>query len=154
MCDDDHRLSAVKAVDRIHDRLLRISVQRRCGLVKNQDLRIVIQSSRNPETLSLSAGYPDTPVSYRGIQPFRQLLHKFFQLRFLKDLPDARIIDLIRIDSESDIVPYGFVDQLDGLRNISYLGKPCRIMIKNIHPVAGDRSCLRVQETEQNVYDR
>ena len=77
MCNDDHRLSAMEAVDRIHDRLFRIIIERGGRLIENKDFRVMIQSSGDTDTLPLPAGNSDTSVTDFRIQPFGQFFNKF-----------------------------------------------------------------------------
>ncbi len=114
----------------------------------------MVKRPRNSQTLPLPAGNSDTSVTYCRLQTLRQFLHKALKLRLLQNLPDTLIVDLIRVDAEGNIVPDGLVDQVDGLGNVADLGKPGRVVFKNIPAVAGDGSRLHMQKPQQNIHNR
>lgn len=63
--NDDHRLPAVETVDCLHQHFLRLIIKSGSGLVKHQNLRVMIQRPCNTDPLSLSAGkpYPRSPIA-------------------------------------------------------------------------------------------
>ena len=73
----------MEPVDGLHNCRLGIIVQRRCCLVKYQNLRIIVQSPGNTDSLTLPAGKPDTALTDTGIDTFRKRLYKFVKLCLL-----------------------------------------------------------------------
>ena len=70
----------MQVVDGIHDRRLRLVIQRGGGLIQHQHLRILEQRPRDADPLPLSAGNTDAPFSDAGVQALRKAAHKFVQL--------------------------------------------------------------------------
>ena len=74
--NDDHGLSALEAVDGLHNCCLCLVIKRTCRLVEYQNLRIMIKSSCDTDPLSLSAGEPYASVTDLGIKPLGKALYE------------------------------------------------------------------------------
>ena len=132
----------MEAVDCLHHRRLGLVVKRRGRLIKHQYLRVVIKCPRNAKTLPLSAGNAHAAVADGSVKPLWQPSDKIRKLRLLERLPYAAVVNLLIGDAKRDVISDWLVHQIDGLRNIANLGKPCRIVVKDILTVTGDAALL------------
>ena len=108
--DDDHRLAAADAVDRLHHGGLRLVVERAGRLVEEQDLRVAIERAGNADALPLSARNADAALADDRVQPVGQTADKIGKLCVLQRAPDLPVVDLRRIKAEGD--PYFLLSTL------------------------------------------
>ena len=74
MRDGDHGAPAHQAAERFADRFLGFAVERRGGLVEQQDRRVLQERARNGDALALAARQLDAAVADHGRDAVRQRL--------------------------------------------------------------------------------
>ena len=114
----------MQSVDGLHNRRLRLIVQRRSGLIQHQYLRVFEKSPGNTDTLSLAAGYADPPLTDTRVKSFRQSPDELIELRLPQGFPDLVIIDILVRISECHILTDGGIYHENCLRNIADILQP------------------------------
>ena len=71
--DGNDGAAAHQAAQRLADQLLGFAIQRRGGLVEQQQRRVLQEGARNRDPLPLPAGQAQPAISHDRVQPLRQL---------------------------------------------------------------------------------
>ena len=114
----------------------------------------MIKCPRNAKALPLSAGNAHAAVADGRVKPLRQSSDKIRKLRLLECLPNTAVVNLLVGDAKRYVISDRLVHQIDGLRNVANLGKPCRVVVKDIVTVTGDTALPDLQKSKQNIHNR
>ena len=152
--DNDQRLSAVQAVDAVHNGLLGIVVERARRFIEHQYFRIFIQCSRDADSLPLAARKADAALADLRVQAIRQGAHMLVQLRFMQRFPYLFIVDVFFRNAESDVFADRSIEHENRLRDIADVAKPSLIVRLYVDAVREHLPALGMKEAEHNVDDR
>ncbi len=114
----------------------------------------MIECPRNAKALALSAGDAHASVADGSVKPLWQPSDEIRKLRLLKRLPYAAVVNLLIGNAKGNVIPDRLVHEVNRLRNVANLCKPCRIVVKDILAVTGDATLPNLQKSEQNIYNR
>ena len=143
MRNDEHCHLTLQTVDRLHNRRLCLRIQCRRRLVEHQHLRLAVQSSRNSDSLTLSAGQTHTRLTDHRVKPLLERLHKFIELCLAQCCPDILVVDSFFF-SKCNIVADRIIQHVDRLRNIADLIVPSAVRCADIDTVQCNLSLLRL----------
>ncbi len=158
MGDGEHGLAFHQAVEALLDRGLDLRVQRACGLVEDQDRRVLQQDTGNGNALALSAGQLDATFPHMGViapvaLQILQIGDETMGFRFLRcgdDLFPRGIGTAIGNVLRDRAMQQGRVlrDHADG--------GPQAVLLHggNVLPVDQDATAFQVMEPEQQIDQR
>ena len=141
MRDDQRGAIAHQLHQRFLDAAFGLVVQRRHGLVENQDGRVLEQRARNGDALALAAREQCAAVSDRRVQPLRQIRGEFVDVGDVRRLLHGFRIRIV--DAEGDVVADRIVEQHHVLAHQRHVvAQVAQIALAHVDAVDQDR-CRR-----------
>ena len=153
--DNQHRHLPVQSGNRAPQRSIGGKVQRAGTVVQHQNLRRADQRPGNRQPLLLSARKVFAALQNAGVQPVRQLAHKFLRLCHPQRLPDLFIAGILLVPLH--ILPQGTGEQHCPLRHhadfLSQLWDGIAAHIGPIHPDAAAAHLIKAwDEVDQSRF--
>ena len=150
--DDENRLLAAQAVDRLANQLLRLVIDGRRRLVENQHRRVAQKRPRDGDTLLLSARKPRPAFADNRLIPIRHFADERVRPRRLCG-PNHRLIRRVR-RAVADIIHDGAVKEEHILQHDGVIAaQAADFQIANIRAVHEDAAAVHVVEALQQRND-
>ena len=124
MCDGDNGDLPFQLQYRVGDTPLCLVIKCRGCLVEDEDFGTLIERPCDANALALTAGELDAALTDHRLDSLCLHTYKIIELRHSECLMYTLIIDLIRRLTEGNILAYGRISQIDGLRDIGDIRLP------------------------------
>ncbi len=142
--NDESRAIADQLLQGCLDMPLRLRIQRRGGLVENQNRCILQQRARDRDPLALPPRQQHAPVAHHGVEPKGQIANELHGVRSFRCTLHLCIRDLT---SKSDVVAYRVIKQHDFLADHGYLlTQVVELIVAHVVSIDADESALCLVE--------
>mmetsp|Transcript_41162 Transcript_41162/g.64307 ORF Transcript_41162/g.64307 Transcript_41162/m.64307 type:complete len:368 (-) Transcript_41162:934-2037(-) len=150
VCHNNASPANHQAIQSLLDKLLALSIQRACSLVKQEDLRILEQGTSNSNALLLSPRKHDSTFTTLSIVTLRQRLDEIVGVRQACGLLDTSMCADLGAVHDVVLDGHGKEDWLL-LHKPDLVTQPLWVILKDVHSVDQDGTTLAVVETLDEV---